>query len=406
MASICQYEPASAGASNLQGLSGRRSGTKPLHVLTLTPFYPIAGDDAAGCFVAEPLAYLDEFGIRNSVIATRPFYRGTVKKNTDVASATWVRYAALPGLAGLSTAGRALYWQIRAAVERLNAAQPLSLIHAHGALPCGHAALLLARSLRVPFVVTVHGRDVFSSRKGGLTGDWRTRVSTNVYRSATRVICISRRVQEDLLSSVECCSTVVYNGVDTDMFSPSTSQENDQVVLSVGNLIPIKGHESLLRAVAAVRGRYPHILCRMIGVGPEQQRLASLARKLGLEHCVEFLGRRSRSEVAHAMKGCSVFVLPSSYEGLGCVYLEAMAAAKPAIGCTGQGIAEVIESGRNGWLVRPGDGKELADALLQLLGNSELRNRLGLAARHTVVENFALHKQAEQLARIYGECAL
>jgi glycosyltransferase involved in cell wall biosynthesis len=389
----------------LRALSARNPGVTPLHVLTLTPFYPAAADDAAGCFVAEPLPFLTDCGIKNSVIAVRPFYRGgRVTVNSAAHSAKWVRYPAPPGMAGLSFSGRTLYLRIRAAVRRLHAAEPLSLIHAHAALPCGHAAALLARTLKVPFVVTVHGRDVFSSRNAGLVGRWCKQVSAEVYRSAARVICVSDKVQQELLSGVHCHSAVVHNGVDTNMFFPSRSQQTDPVVLSVGNLIPIKGHGTLLRAVAALSGPYPQLRCKVIGMGPERQRLISLAQQLGIPDRVEFLGRQSRASVAKAMQGCSVFVLPSTYEGLGCVYLEAMAAAKPAIGCTGQGIAEIIESEKNGWLVQPDDAEGLANALHQLLGDSALRDSVGLAARQAVLESLTLQGQAERLTQIYQEC--
>jgi glycosyltransferase involved in cell wall biosynthesis len=405
MASICQREPSAASQPDLRMLSAKASRVKPLHVLTLTPFYPIAGDDAAGCFVAEPLRYLADFGIRNSVIATRPFYRGgRVAANSSVYSATWVRYASPPGMAGLAFCGRSLYLRIRAAVQRLHAAEPLSLIHAHAALPCGHAAALIAHNLGIPFVVTVHGRDVFSSRGGGFAGKSCKQISQEVYRAAARVICISGKVQEDLLSGMYCHASVVHNGVDTEMFSPAISRKTNPVVLSVGNLIATKGHETLLRAVAVLSIRHPLLGCQIIGIGPERHRLVRLARELGLADRVEFLGRQSRAFVAKAMKGCSVFALPSTYEGLGCVYLEAMATGKPAVGCTGQGIAEVIKCEENGWLVEPDDAEGLAKVLHQLLDDPVLINRLGTNARQGVLESFTLQHQAERLTQIYEEC--
>jgi len=106
------------------------------------------------------------------------------------------------------------------------------------------------------------------------------------------------------------------------------------------------------------------------------------------------------------MQGCSAFALPSTYEGLGCVYLEAMATGKPAIGCLGQGIAEVIQSEKNGWLVSPDDTEELSNALHQLLRDSALRIRMGEAGRRRVVENFTLRCQAEKLTHIYQEHVL
>ena len=87
------------------------------------------------------------------------------------------------------------------------------------------------------------------------------------------------------------------------------------------------------------------------------------------------------------------------------MYLEAMATGRPTIGCTGQGIAELIQSGNNGWLVQPDDVQGLAKALRLFLSDSALRDGVGLAARRTVVENFTLKHQAERLAQVYQECA-
>ncbi len=119
---------------------------------------------------------------------------------------------------------------------------------------------------------------------------------------------------------------------------------------------------------------------------------------------MNFLGRRSRFEVAKAMQSCEIFALPSRYEGLGCVYLEAMACGKPAIGCRGQGIAEVIQQGHNGFLVGEDNEKELALVLKMLLGDLSLREKISVAARDTVVDRFTLSQQAQRLARIYQEC--
>ena len=113
--------------------------------------------------------------------------------------------------------------------------------------------------------------------------------------------------------------------------------------------------------------------------------------------------------MAEAMRNCTVFVLPSRYEGLGCVYLEAMACGKPVIACRGQGIDEIIRGndadGSNGWLI-PVDGLEdLVQALQVLMGNAALRARIGQAARQTILDKLTLSHQAESLVKIYEEAA-
>ena len=281
------------------------------------------------------------------------------------------------------------------------------MIHAHSALPCGHAALLLSRELKIPFVVTVHGLDAFSSRQvEGRAGEWCARVSRSVYRSACSVICISEKVRDQVIEGAgpRVNTTVIYNGVDPQMFSPSDREPDAPQILSVGNLIPIKGHELLLRAFAAIQNQFSGLSLEIIGEGPERRRLQKLADGLGLADKVNFRGRQGRRQVADAMRRATVFALPSGYEGLGCVYLEAMSTGKPVIACRGQGIEEVIEPGVNGCLIAAGDLQQLTDTLVRLLQQPDLRRSMGQAARRTILQGYSLGHQAARLFRLYREC--
>jgi teichuronic acid biosynthesis glycosyltransferase TuaC len=377
-----------------------------LHVLTLTPFYPVLGDDGRGCFVAEPLTWLGQLGVMNTVLAVQPFYRGRAHATRSSVPARWSHFFTLPGGFGLPTSGAFLYAQIGPEVRRLHRANPVQIIHAHSALPCGHAAALLSRKLGIPFVVTVHGLDAFSTRQvGGYAGKWCRRVSEMVYHSARRVICISEKVRQQVVERARLVSTaVVHNGVNPQIFSPAENTGGSDVILSVGNLIPIKGHETLLRAFAALQSRLPDFSCEIIGDGPERSRLSALARKLNIADRVCFLGRQNRDRVVQSMRRCALFALPSRFEGLGCVYLEAMSAAKAVIACRGQGIEEVIQHRDNGWLVAADDLQELTDALSLLMQNVQLRRQIGDAARDTILRGFTLAHQADRLVRLYREC--
>jgi glycosyltransferase involved in cell wall biosynthesis len=266
--------------------------------------------------------------------------------------------------------------------------------------------MLLAKDLHIPFLVTVHGLDAYSTQQvPGWFGRRCSEVCEDVYRAAARVICISEqvagRVREGLSGAVNI--SVVYNGVDSSLFAAGDASLANPVILSVGNLIPIKGHELLLRSVAEITPAYPHVECRIIGDGPERVRLQALARDLRIEDRVHFLGRRSRVEVAAAMRECALFALPSSYEGLGNVYLEAMSAERPAIACRGQGIEEVIHHGENGWLIEPKNLRDLTAALRALLSDRPLRLKLGRNGRQTVLQNYTLAHQASRLLSIYRE---
>ena len=378
-----------------------------MRVLTLTPFYPTASDDAEGCFIAEPLRELEQFGVNSCVVAVQPLHRASDGSNATPPVASWVRYPCIPGGIGLSSAGALLYASLISKVRRLHRSQPIDVIHAHAALPCGHAAALLSRELKIPCVVTVHGLDAFfDNQVRGYAGRWCKRVTRFVYRSAARVICISNKVAENVEESAGATvnTRVIYNSVDAQMFSPSSTDVQANSILSVGNLIPIKGHELLLRALAAVLPMYPNISVEIIGDGPEHHRLARLADDCMVAGKVRFLGRQSRKQVAEAMRRCAVFALPSRYEGLGCVYLEAMSTERPVIACRGQGIDGVIQHKSNGWLVDPDNLQELIAALSALLQNLQLRRQIGQAARSTILHSLTTTHQANQLAALYREC--
>jgi len=390
-----------SGPANFSGAA------RPLHVLTLTPFYPSEGDEVGGCFVAECLRQLALCGVNSSVIAVDTIYHARKNSRPD-APADWVRYPQPPGNFGLSTAGLLLGARLLRRVRHLHQKSRVDVIHAHAALPCGYAAAFLSDRLDIPFVVTLHGLDVFNSCfEQGIAAAWRRKASVQVYKRASNVICISKKVQGLLAQGAgnAVASSVVYNGTDPEFFHPGSSPEQPLSLLIVGNLLLGKGHELVLRAMQNLNETYPGLQCQMIGEGADRDRFASLARGLGIQSQVYFLGRRSRAEVAAAMRNCSIFVLPSRYEGLGCVYLEAMASGKPVIACRGQGIDEIIEHGVNGWLI-PVDGLEdLVQALQLMLADSDRRRQIGQAARQTIVSNFTLSHQAQSLLQIYKGAA-
>jgi glycosyltransferase involved in cell wall biosynthesis len=396
----------SEGAVATSGL--RTAGN--LHILTLTPFYPSEADDANGCFVSEPLEWLERLGIRGTVIAVQPFYRGKLRSGDCSIRGEWLRYFSLPGGFGLPAAGAFVFARIVGQLRDLHRTQPIDLIHAHGPLPCGHAAMLLSHELNIPYVVSVHGLDAFSTvQVGGRAGEWCRRISRRVYGSSSRVICVSERVREAVQEGMDrnCHASVVYNGVDIERFFPASTPDAPLRVLSVGNLIPIKGHEHLVRAVGSLVHDFPALELDIIGDGSERESLQGLVANLHLANKIYFCGRQSRAQVAKAMQRCTVFALPSRYEALGCVYLEAMACGKPTIACRGQGIDEIIEDGKNGCLVNQNAEceKELTDVLGALLREPRRCIDMGRIARETISERLTLKHQAANLLQIYRECS-
>src|SRR5262249_5672794 len=155
----------------------------------------------------------------------QPFYRDVADAIPAEIPAKWHRYFSFPGNFGLphsgSFAARSLIGELR---ER-HRQQPFDMIHAHSALPCGAAALTISERLGIPFVVTVHGLDAYSTRQAGrLLEKSCEHISKRVYRSASKVICISHKVEAQVAQFADARTVVVYNGVDTALFSPGAER--------------------------------------------------------------------------------------------------------------------------------------------------------------------------------------
>src|SRR5215470_17571205 len=194
---------------------------RPPRVLTLAPFYPSQENPVQGCFIAEPLRGMRTQDVDTEVIAVQPFYRPNVRPAAEGPPARWQKYFSLPGNFGLPLSGAFAAASLVRQVGEKHRGKPFDLIHAHSALPCGAAALSLSEQLDIPFVVTVHGLDAYSTRQvGGVAGRWCERISKQVYECASTVICISGKVQDQVAQTGTARTAVVYNGVDTSLFFP------------------------------------------------------------------------------------------------------------------------------------------------------------------------------------------
>jgi glycogen(starch) synthase len=180
-------------------------------------------------------------------------------------------------------------------------------------------------------------------------------------------------------------SSVIYNGVRLSDFADQAPYQHARpYILAIGRHVPQKGFDQLIRAVALLRqqGRLNHDLL-LAGDGPNHEELKQLARELGLESAVKFLGRVDRPRTVALFKGCTFFVLPSRHEPLGIVNLEAMAAGKAIVATRVGGVPELIQDNGNGLLVENNDLPAMARAVGQLMSDATLRDRLAAqSAQH------------------------
>lgn len=189
---------------------------------------------------------------------------------------------------------------------------------------------------------------------------------------------------------------------------------DEKIILCVARIDPLKGQDRLLKALAVVVKAFPKVKCIFIGNGSMtkevlktsekklyEQHLRRLVEELGLQSSVIFTGSIPRSELMQAYEECDVVVLPSLREGFGLTVTEGMAFSKPVIGSATGGIMMQIWPGVNGYLVKPGDVKQLSDALITLLSNDELRRRLGANARAIYEQHFSLERGVKDNLDLY-----
>jgi len=172
-------------------------------------------------------------------------------------------------------------------------------------------------------------------------------------------------------------------------------------VLAVARMYPRKRLDDLVRATATLRTRIPGVRVRIVGEGPESARLRRLARALGLDDTVTFLGEIARQALAVEYVGADCFCLPTVQEGFGIVFTEAMAAGLPVVACRAAAVPEVVEDGRTGLLVSPRSPEELAMALEKVLTSAALRRELGDNGRRRV-EALDLDRVAARLIEVLG----
>jgi glycosyltransferase involved in cell wall biosynthesis len=167
----------------------------------------------------------------------------------------------------------------------------------------------------------------------------------------------------------------------------------------VGRLIPIKGHEVLLRALASVRDALPGVTLEVAGDGPLDGELRAAVRRLGLEDVVTFSGRVS--PIAPVLERAQVVVVPSFGEGFGMVALEAMERGRPVVASAVGGLPEIVDDGVTGLLVAPGDAEALASAVRAVARDHSCAKAYGRAGRERALEEFSQKRCTDRIEALY-----
>ena len=259
---------------------------------------------------------------------------------------------------------------------------------------------------------------VISSRRD--MGFQRTALQRMIYRAAggwlfDQVQAVAHGVRrhhiaEDRLAPEKVVT--VYNGVDLDEVDAAANGrdllpeelKNGPVIVCVANIRPVKAIDALVRTAAVVCREVPAARFLVIGAVQDDgymRQVTELARARGISRKVFFAG--SRGEVLPILKACAVFYMPSQSEGLSNAILEAMACGQPCVATDVGGNPELIQDGRNGYLVPVGDCDEAARRILELLHDSTAAQRMGRAGREIVEARFSVQAMIDNLTGLYEQ---
>ena len=304
------------------------------------------------------------------------------------------------------------------------------LIHSHYWLS-GIAARQLKERWNVPVVHMFHTLGLMKNRvaqsEAEMEGEYRFQGERQVLDFADRIIAATLAEESQLQFLYRANKekiSIIPPGVDISHFYPIPQDEaksvvgipaKDPMLLFVGRIEPLKGVDTLIRAIAHMRrtgvtDQYPHYLA-IIGGDPgidaslmntEMGRLQSLCSELGLQDMVIFLGKRSQASLPYYYSAADVLIMPSYYESFGMVALEAMACGTPVVASQVGGLAFLIQDGITGFVVPGGDHLALSERLTQLLSQPDLSRRLGEQAA-AYAQEYSWENITSRILELYHE---
>lgn len=383
--------------------------------------YPNSRIYLSGVFVHEQVKELKKLGINVIVFAPvplSPFPLNLISEKwknyheipkyeyIDGVDIYHTRYIALPGGYLKRFWAYPYAFFVKKLLPKICNKRKIDLIHAHGSIPDDFAAMLLSKSLNIPFVLTVHGETVYYKKK-----QKELNKSIAAILSANAVIGVSQNVLNRIVKITKRQDNLykVYNGFNIDQSSANLEIHNDYSkpenkvnILFGATLVERKGCEIIIKAFEIVSKEFENIYLTIAGGGELLEKMKKITLQLLLEKKVKFLGSVKNSEMLRQMQMCDIFVLPSWDEAFGVVYLEAMSFKKPIIGSVGEGISEIIEDGKNGFLVPPRNYNLLAEKLKLLIQDKELRIQTGIKGYESIKE-LTWENNAKKIIQVYQQ---
>lgn len=301
---------------------------------------------------------------------------------------------------------------IREAVRLNGMVGGFDVVHAHDWL-VAYAGRCLSKIFEIPLVSTIHATE--HGRNLGIHNRMQMEINEiekNLALESEKVICCSQYMQEEvstLFGRSRKDLRIIPNGVDPDLFTSLPDQprfdirEDDKVVFFIGRLVPEKGVWQLIQCFPQVLEQEPKAVLYIGGRGPQKDQLEKLCSDLGVADRVVFTGFITKQDRNYVYDQARVAVFPSLYEPFGIVALEAMATRTPVIVGNVGGLAEIVENRVNGVKVSPGNVDELAQAIIELLTDTDFANRLQETGYETVKSVYGWDVIADSTLEVYRE---
>lgn len=297
---------------------------------------------------------------------------------------------------------------------RLLATRRYAVVNAHWILPQGFVAAIAGKLTKTPLVTTVHGGDVFD-----LQGDVLSRFKGwSLRRSAAVTVNSSATRAAALELAPDAPVSTIPMGVDTHI-DPSAAKSavirdryrrsSGPLLLFVGRLVIEKGADDVLRSTALLAQELPDTTVVLVGTGQDREYLEDLAAELGVSDRVFFAGWIEPEEVGAYMASADIFVGPSKQaesgwrEGLGLVFLEAMAAGTPVVATASGGIPDIVRHERTGLLVDEESPDDIAASVRRLIDDPELRATVVANGRQLVSDKYSRPASARAFAELFSQ---
>jgi glycogen(starch) synthase len=271
------------------------------------------------------------------------------------------------------------------------------IVHSHDAGPVLWMYSRVARRDRRPLIVTLH--NVMTRKFGAVLP-----VLAKMLREADWVTGVSQAVADDVLEyepSVASRMSVIANGVASSMFDASAVPDGPPRLLCMGRLDHQKGFDLAITALARLREPYPNVRLVVAGDGPERDHLIALACALGVNDSIDFLGAVSREHAGALLRACTAVVMPSRFEGLPLVALEAAWAGRPIVAAESPGLIDAVVPGETAVMVPAEDAETLATCIAGLLADPERAVELGRKARVVAERRYSLDRCVDEYELLY-----